>query len=93
MAALDLFGRRWTLRVLWELRGGALGFRPLQHRCDGMSSSVLRRRLLELQEARLVGRDAQDAYCLTPLGQEACAQLEGLSRWSERWAAQLERSD
>jgi DNA-binding HxlR family transcriptional regulator len=48
MAALDLFGRRWTLRVLWELRGGPQGFRPLQRLCDNMSSSVLEARLTEL---------------------------------------------
>jgi DNA-binding HxlR family transcriptional regulator len=24
MALLDLLGRRWTLRILWELRGGSL---------------------------------------------------------------------
>ena len=28
MAFLDLIGRRWALRILWELRGGSLGFRP-----------------------------------------------------------------
>ena len=41
MALLDLLGRRWALRVLWELREGPLQFRALQERCDGMSSSVL----------------------------------------------------
>jgi DNA-binding HxlR family transcriptional regulator len=30
MAALDLLGRRWALRVLWELRDGALPFRALR---------------------------------------------------------------
>ncbi|BCK71369.1 hypothetical protein Srufu_053220 [Streptomyces libani subsp. rufus] len=54
MAALDLFGRRWTLRVVWELKEGSLGFRSLQQRCDNMSSSVLRQRLLELADACLV---------------------------------------
>ena len=29
MAALDLLGRRWALRILWELRAGALSFRAL----------------------------------------------------------------
>ncbi|HTO53257.1 MAG TPA: transcriptional regulator, partial [Myxococcota bacterium] len=27
MAALDLLGRRWALRVLWELRNGPHSFR------------------------------------------------------------------
>ena len=56
MAALDLLGRRWALRVLWELRDGPLGFRALQAACDGMSSSVLRDRLRELTAAALVER-------------------------------------
>ena len=56
MAALDLLGRRWALRVLWELRDGPLGFRALQAACDGMSSSVLRDRLRELSVAALVER-------------------------------------
>jgi DNA-binding HxlR family transcriptional regulator len=89
MAALDLFGRRWTLRILWELRGGPLGFRPLQQRCDGMSSSVLRQRLIELQEALLVENAAPDGYRLTALGDGACEELGGLHTWSERWAAAL----
>jgi len=29
-------GRRWALRVIWELRGDALTFRELQERCDGL---------------------------------------------------------
>ncbi|MEW2432887.1 helix-turn-helix domain-containing protein [Streptomyces caniferus] len=90
MAALDLFGRRWALRIMWELRGEALGFRPLQQRCDGMSSSVLQQRLTELQEARLVERDAEGGYHLTALGKGASDELRGLHRWSERWAAELE---
>ncbi len=89
MAALDLFGRRWVLRIIWELRDGPLGFRPLQQRCDGMSSSVLGQRLAELQEALLVERDATGAYQLTVLGQDACGELRRLMRWSERWAAAL----
>ncbi|MFI9048772.1 winged helix-turn-helix transcriptional regulator [Streptomyces sp. NPDC053427] len=92
MAALDLFGRRWALRILWELRDQTLGFRPLQQRCDGMSSSVLQQRLTELQETLLVERDAQDGYRLTPLGKGACDELRGLHRWSERWAAELDRA-
>ena len=45
MAALDLLGRRWALRVLWELRDGPLGARALRERCDDMSPSVLYERL------------------------------------------------
>jgi len=84
MAALDLLGRRWALRILWELRDGPLGFRDLQARCDGMSSSVLRKRLVELMEAGLVSQD--EAYTLTPLGRDLGAAIRPLSAWAERWA-------
>ncbi|GGQ04913.1 DNA-binding HxlR family transcriptional regulator [Actinomadura coerulea] len=90
MAALDLFGRRWTLRIVWELRDRPLGFRTLQQRCDGMSSSVLRQRLLELIDAGLVRRTPENLYALTELGRDAREALRPLSRWSDRWAAALD---
>lgn len=85
MAALDLLGRRWTLRVLWELRAGPLGFRPLQRRCDDMSSSVLGGRLAELEEARLVGRTDDGRYELTVLGRELGRAISPLEAWAARW--------
>ena len=88
MAALDLLGRRWALRVLWELRDGPLGFRALQAACDGMSSSVLRDRLHELTEAVLVER-RDDAYQLTTLGADLGNSLAPLTRWADRWSEQL----
>lgn len=92
MAALDLFGRRWTLRILWELRDGELGFRPLQRRCDDMSSSVLRQRLAELLDARLLHQLPDSQYALTPLGQGAYRALRPLIRWSNEWAEELRKS-
>ena len=91
MAALDLFGRRWSLRVIWELHGGPSGFRDLRQRCDDMSSSVLHQRLLELSEVGLVHQLPDRRYALTPLGEEAYESLRPLVRWSDRWAASLAR--
>jgi DNA-binding HxlR family transcriptional regulator len=87
MAALDLLGRRWTLRILWELRDGALGARALRQRCDDMSSSVLYERLGELRTARLVARDEGGAYELTTLGRQLGDAIAPLQRWAERWSA------
>lgn len=83
MAAFDLLGRRWTLRVLWELRDAPLGFRELRTRCDDMSSSVLRARLVELLEVGLV--EQEETYALTPLGRELGGAIQPLLRWAERW--------
>jgi DNA-binding HxlR family transcriptional regulator len=89
MAALDLFGRRWNLRLVWELHNGPLGFRALQQRCDNMSSSVLRQRLTELAEGQIVEQLPDIDYALTPLGQEAYQALRPLVRWSDKWAATI----
>ena len=52
-----LLGRRWVLRVLWELREEpAETFRDLQMRCGNISSSVLNQRLRELREAGILER-------------------------------------
>ncbi|NGN67110.1 helix-turn-helix transcriptional regulator [Streptomyces sp. A7024] len=85
MAALDLIGRRWTLRILWELHQSPAGFRELQRRCERMSSSVLNTRIRELTEARLITPHG-DGYELTALGADLVTALGPLSAWSHRWA-------
>jgi DNA-binding HxlR family transcriptional regulator len=86
MAALDLLGRRWTLRVLWELRDGPHGPRAVLGRCDGLSSSVLYRRLRELEEAGLAARLEEGSYSLTSLGRELSEAIAPLDQWSRKWA-------
>jgi DNA-binding HxlR family transcriptional regulator len=86
MVVFDLLGRRWALRVLWELREERLGFRALQARCDDMSSSVLRDRLRELVDSGLVAAD-DGQYALTDEGRELLRALQPLSRWAEAWGA------
>lgn len=90
MAALDLFGRRWALRILWELRNGALGARALRATCDGMSSSVLYQRLDELTTAKLVTKDDEGDYVLTRIGAEVSSALEPLGVWADQWAGSLD---
>jgi DNA-binding HxlR family transcriptional regulator len=91
MAALDLLGRRWSLRVLWELKGGPLGARALRAECDGMSPSVLYERLGELTAAGLVVQASDHSYQLTALGRSLGAALEPLDRWAQQWSTK--RSD
>jgi DNA-binding HxlR family transcriptional regulator len=89
MAALDLLGRRWTLRILWELRDGPFGFRELQERCDSMSPSVLSDRLRQLHDAGLVDRDEADRHALTDLGKSLRKAIAPLGAWAETWAGQI----
>ena len=70
MALLDLVGRRWTLRVTWELHTSQpqpLTFRALQDRCGAISSSVLNRRLVT---------------CVTPGSSRARRAAASSPRWA-----------
>lgn len=82
----ELLGRRACLRVLWELRGGPLKFRPLQAACDDLSPSTLNQRLADLREARLVVLEERQGYRLTPQGEELARHVEPLATWAEGWS-------
>ncbi|MGH2884741.1 MAG: winged helix-turn-helix transcriptional regulator, partial [Solirubrobacteraceae bacterium] len=82
---LYLLGRRWALRVIWELRDGPLSFRETQARCGAISSSVLNDRLTELRAAGVVEAGEQ-GYELTREGRELLALYPALNAWAERWA-------
>jgi DNA-binding HxlR family transcriptional regulator len=86
MAALDLLGRRWVLRIVWELREGPMTFRALRAAASDVSPSVLNQRLVELREARIVTSSA-DGYALTGEGAALLEALGPLLTWSKRWAA------
>ncbi|MDF0582596.1 transcriptional regulator [Bradyrhizobium yuanmingense] len=85
MALLDLLGRRWSLRILWELRGEPLTSRALRSACDEASPTVLQARLTELREAGFVELGDGGGYGLTPLGRELCETFMPLHRFAERW--------
>ena len=92
MALLDLLSRRWTLRVIWELREGGLTFRALQDACGGVSPTVLNERLRELRESGLLESAGAAGYRLTRLGRELIEEFLPLVAWSTRWAAALTRA-
>ena len=86
MVLLDLLGRRWALRVLWELSRRPLTFRELQSACGDISPTVLNSRLAELREADIVSAGDATGYSLTPEGQNLLGEFIGLHNWAERWA-------
>ena len=86
MAVLDLLGRRWMLRILWQLRDGPLTFRALRDSCDAVSPSVLNTRLAEMRAAELIASRADAGYALTREGEQLLAALDPLYAWATRWA-------
>jgi DNA-binding HxlR family transcriptional regulator len=91
MALLDLLGRRWALRILWELRHEPATFRGLRERCDAVSPSVLNLRLAELRAAGIVRLDPASGYELTEEGKNLIDALAPLSNWARRWERRATR--
>ena len=87
MALLDLLGRRWSLRIIWELRDDrSLTSRALRAACDDASPTVLQARLSELREAGLVELESTSGYRLTATGRELLENFLPLHRFAERWS-------
>jgi DNA-binding HxlR family transcriptional regulator len=86
MAALDLLGRRWALRALWELREAPATFRELRARCGDISPTVLNQRLAELREAGVVTHEEGRGYALSAEGRALFEALAPLQAWATRWA-------
>jgi DNA-binding HxlR family transcriptional regulator len=84
MVLLDLLGRRWTLRILWELREATLTSRALREACDDASPTVLQARLADLRQAGFVEL-APNGYRLTEAGKELHGTFLPLHRFAERW--------
>jgi DNA-binding HxlR family transcriptional regulator len=81
--ALDLLGRRWALRLIWELRRSTLTFSELRRR-TGISPSVLSVRLGDLAAGGVVEADSARRYRLSGRGRELARVLYELNRWAEQ---------
>jgi DNA-binding HxlR family transcriptional regulator len=91
LVLLELLGRRWALRILWELRQQPASFQALQRRCDSMSTSVLSQRLAELRDAQLVEKDRDGSYTLTEQGARLLTRLDGIDEWTQEWSRRIGR--
>ena len=90
MAVFDLLGRKWNMRIMWELNSSSLSFRGLQEQCDGMSPSVLNTRIKQLTEAKLV-YTTSEGYKLTELGISLMNTLDPLRSWATEWEGKIKK--
>ena len=87
---LDLVGGRWALHVVRELVLGPKRYSDLQADLPGISTSMLRDRLVELERDGLVRRRRLDppaaswVYELTGWGRELGPVVCALGRWAAR---------
>ena len=86
MVLLDALGKRWTLRLLWDLRVNGPGtFRQIQARCEDVSPTSLNGRLKELRELELVELGS-GGFALTTYGMSLTKLLLPLDTWAQQWA-------
>jgi DNA-binding HxlR family transcriptional regulator len=89
--AAEILGERWTTLIVRELLCGSTRFNDLQRGVPRMSSSLLARRLKELEHAGIVARVPSDGgkgfeYRLSEAGRELFPVLERMGEWAQRWA-------
>jgi DNA-binding HxlR family transcriptional regulator len=85
MVLLDLLGRRWALRVLWELREEPKTARELRALCDDASPTVLNQRLKELAGSGWVSNQPGSGYGLTEEGRRLLAVFLPLHGYADGW--------
>jgi DNA-binding HxlR family transcriptional regulator len=88
--AAEVLTERWTLLVLRELLMGSTRFNELQRGVPRMSSSLLSKRLRELERSELITREPLSgerghAYRLTPAGEALGPLVVALGTWSRDW--------
>jgi DNA-binding HxlR family transcriptional regulator len=89
--AAEVLTERWTPLVIRELAlGGSRRFNDIQRGVPLMSSSLLSKRLRQLERAGIVVRRQRPGgkgseYLLTPAGEELGPVIAQMGIWSERW--------
>jgi DNA-binding HxlR family transcriptional regulator len=87
--AATVLAERWTPLVVRELLCGSVRFNDLQRGVPRMSSSLLSRRLKELEHAGILERRRVNRvgyeYHLTPAGRDLFPVLEPMGFWAQRW--------
>ena len=89
--AAEILAERWTPLVVRELLTGSVRFNDLQRGVPRMSSSLLSRRLKELEFAGIIERRRAEKgrgseYHLTEAGKELYPIVKGMGLWAQRWS-------
>jgi len=86
MVLIDLMGKKWVLRILWELHQGPCTFRELQNRCGDISPTIINKRVKELITMNLVTKAEPSGYLLTKYGEELIDLFHPLNAWAKKWS-------
>jgi len=92
---LDVMGRKWQPRILWELRGGPKRFNSLMRAVTNVAHKVLTQQLRSLEHDRLISRRVAERhphaveYSLTDLGRTLRPALNALAKWAKEHHRQV----
>jgi DNA-binding HxlR family transcriptional regulator len=86
---IDILGKKWVLRILWELNEGSCTFRTLQSRCGDISPTIINTRIKDLCSAQLVNKSPESGYTLTQQGYELIELFYPINDFANRWVTSL----
>ena len=86
---IDILGKKWVLRILWELKESSCTFRELQRRCGDLSPTIINTRIKDLCAAQLVNKSPESGYALTQLGDELIELFYPINDFANRWSESL----
>ncbi|MBL4739605.1 MAG: helix-turn-helix transcriptional regulator [Sneathiella sp.] len=82
---LDILGKKWILRILWELDKSPCTFRELQNRCGDLSPTIINSRIKDLCSAQLIFKSAEEGYMLSQQGNKLVELFYPLNDFAKQW--------
>ena len=88
---IDLLGKKWVLRILWELNENPCSFRGLQSRCGDLSPTIINTRIKDLCAAQLISKSPGVGYMLTQQGDELVKLFYPINDFANRWSESIDQ--
>lgn len=87
---IDILGKKWVLRILWELNASSCTFRELQSRCGDLSPTIINTRIKDLYAAQLINKSQESGYSLSQHGYELIELFYPLNDFANRWIESID---
>lgn len=94
--ASEVLAERWTLLVVRELLSGAQRFNDIRRGVPRLSATLLKQRLMTLEDAGIVERKTSargPEYFLTEAGKSLRSVVTSIGEWGQRWARDIRPED
>lgn len=88
---MNIIGKRWTALIIRDLAVDSKRFCQLERSLCGISPRMLSKRLLELENAKIVDRSViaeipvRVEYSLTQKGKDLIKVIDSMASWGTKW--------